>query len=228
MPAASIDIHVMDMDGAGIDLRRLSALLDDEEGERAERFRFDQDRRRYIARRGRLREILSQSLGCPASRIRFAWNAFGKPFVKEANLRFNVSHSRNIALVAIAHGRELGCDIELRDPRFASEQIPERFFSPSEIRALRDLDPTPQVEAFFNCWTRKEAYIKARGYGLSLPLDSFDVSLAPDEPAALLRGCNGWSVKSFEPVAGFQAAVVAEATDWRLNFQADGASHGCS
>ena len=142
----------------GVDLRRLSALLDDEEGERAERLRFDRDRRRYIARRGRLRELLSQSLGCPAPHVRFAWNAFGKPFVKETDLRFNVSHSHNIAVVAIAHGRELGCDIELRDPRFASEQISERFFSSSEARALRDLDPMQQVEAFFNCWTRKEAY----------------------------------------------------------------------
>jgi len=228
MSAASIDIHVIDMDGAAIDLSRLSALLDDEEAERAERFRFDRDRRRFIARRGILRELLSQSLGRPAALIRFGRNAFGKPFAMETDLRFNVSHSCNIVLIAMTHERELGCDIEMRDPRFAFERIPERFFSPAETIALRGLRPTQQIEAFFNCWTRKEAFIKARGCGFALPLDSFDVSLAVDEPAALLRGCDGWSVKSFEPVPGFQAAIVAEATDWRLNLRTDGASYGCS
>ncbi len=88
----------------------------------------------------------------------------------------------------------------------------------TEIRALRALAPGEQTQAFFNCWTRKEAYIKARGYGLSLALDSFDVSLCPDEKATLLRGCAGWSVESFEPAPGFQAAVVAPGADWRVRF----------
>jgi 4'-phosphopantetheinyl transferase len=215
MPTSSIDIHVFDMDGAGIDLHRLSALLEDEEHERAKRFNFDRDRWRYIARRGKLRELLSRSIDCSPSRICFARNAFGKPFMKDTDLRFNMSYSHNIALVAIAHGREVGCDIELRDPHFLSEQVFEAFFSSSEVRALRDLDPVQQVEAFFNYWTRKEAYIKARGCGLSLPLNSFEVSFVPGE-AAVLRGCDGWSVESFEAMKGFQAAVVAEGTDWRL------------
>ena len=110
--------------------------------------------------------------------------------------------------------------------KYDPEIQPERFFSAYEVGAWRDLDPTTRLEGFFNCWTRKEAYLKARGFGLSVSLDSFDVSLAPGVPAALLRGCDGWSVQSFSPAAGFEAAVVAEATDWRLNFQSNDGQSG--
>jgi 4'-phosphopantetheinyl transferase len=204
----------MDLDRA--DLARLYPLLDCDEREHAQRFRSETDCRRFIARRGLLRELLARYLGRSPWHISFAANEFGKPYLTDADLRFNLSHSRNIALVAIAKNRELGCDIEARDPDFPSGDIAEAFFSPAEARALRVLATAHQVEAFFNCWTRKEAFIKARGLGVSLPLHSFEVSLAPDEPAALLKGCAGWSVQSFEPLAGFQAAVVAQASDWQL------------
>jgi 4'-phosphopantetheinyl transferase len=195
-----IDVHTLDLDRPDLDLNRLYALLDDEELERSRQFHSDQLRRRYIARRGQLRELLSRYNDQSPADIRFV----------------NLSHSLNVCLVAIGRSGELGCDVERRDPTFPSEDIARAFFAPGEVRALETLDRSQQVEAFFNCWTRKEAYIKARGYGVSLPLDSFEVSLAPGEPPALLSGCDGWSVKSFEPVPGFQGAVVAQGTEWQL------------
>jgi 4'-phosphopantetheinyl transferase len=226
MSPIDIDIHVIDMDCADVDLKQLATFLSDEETARCARLRYDRDRYRYVVRRGQLREALSGYLGCSPSRVPLGYHALGKPLVDGTDLRFNVSHSRNIALFAIARGLELGCDIEMLDSSFAYDKIPERFFSAYEVGAWRDLDPTARLEGFFNCWTRKEAYLKARGFGLSVSLDSFDVSLAPGVPAALLRGCDGWSVQSFSPAAGFQAAVVAEATDWRLNFQSNDGQSG--
>ncbi|HEX5507501.1 MAG TPA: 4'-phosphopantetheinyl transferase superfamily protein [Pseudolabrys sp.] len=216
---AIVDVYAMDLDRADLDEDRIAEFLCEEESRRAARFRAELDRRRYIARRAGLRILLSRYLSVPARKLSFRTNGFGKPFLRESDLRFSVSHSAGTALVAIARERELGCDIEFRDPAFPSEKIAQAFFSASEVCALRRVDPSFQIEAFFNCWTRKEAYIKARGFGLSLPLDSFEVSLVPAEPAALLRGCDGWSVESFEPRAGFQAAVVAEGDDWKLNIR---------
>jgi 4'-phosphopantetheinyl transferase len=218
----TIDVYTMDLDHADPD--RLYALLDAGERARARRFCFDIDRRRYIARRGQLRELLADHLGGSPQSITLTSNEFGKPFLAGSDLRFNLSHSRNIALIAIARGGELGCDIEARDPSFPSGDIAEAFFSPNEARAFREIEAAHRVEAFFNCWTRKEAYIKARGLGVSLPLDSFEVSLAPDEPAALRIGCDGWSVQSFEPLAGFQAAVVAQGSGWQLRHRQISAS----
>ncbi len=175
-------------------------------------------RHRYVARRGILRELIGSYLDCDPAGVAFVHNAYGKPAIAQSDLRFNLSHSYGMALYAFCRSADVGCDIERRDPKFAAEQIPERFFSPDEVRALRSLPVNEQTEAFFNCWTRKEAYIKAVGRGLSIALDSFNVSLVPGEAAALLRGCEGWSVQSFEPTLGFQAAVVAQGANWRLNF----------
>jgi 4'-phosphopantetheinyl transferase len=208
----------MDLDDVGLDVGRFRDVLSAQERERAARFRFERDRRRYILRHGKLRELLSDYLNCAPARICFAYNSFGKPSVAGGALRFNVSHSHGTALFVFARGVEVGCDIERRDPRFVCDQIPERFFSALEAQTLRSLPASSRTRAFFNCWTRKEAFIKARGCGLSLPLDSFDVSLAPDEPALLLRGCDGWSVQSCEPAPDYQAAIVAEGADWQLNF----------
>jgi 4'-phosphopantetheinyl transferase len=217
MATSAIDVYWLDIDAEGVDDAGYRVFLSAEECDRASRFRFERDARRYIVRRGHLRQLLARYLDCIPSRIQFVSNPFGKPSVAASDLRFNLSHSHGMALFAIARGREVGCDIEQCDPQFASEQIPERFFSLHEVRALRMLAQRDQTQAFFNCWTRKEAYVKARGCGLSLPLDSFDVSLVPGEPAALLHGCEGWSVRSLAPVTGYQAAVVAQGSDWQLN-----------
>ena len=113
-----------------MDLYRFRAFLDNEECEQAKRFRLEKDQRRFIARRGKLRQLLSQLLDCEPSQVPLSRNSFGKPFVRKTDLRFNASHSRNIALIAVAHGQEVGCDIEARDARFASQVDFERFFRP--------------------------------------------------------------------------------------------------
>jgi 4'-phosphopantetheinyl transferase len=125
-----------------------------------------------------------------------------------SDVQFNVSHSHGMGLIAIARGRKVGCDIERIEPRFADEQIPERFFSPREVAALRALPESEQCEAFFRCWTRKEAFIKACGMGVSMALDSFDVTLG--ESAALLRGAEGWIVRAVEAPEGYAAAIVLQ------------------
>jgi len=217
MSAIDVDVYWTDLDGEGGSLHWFVDMLASDERQRAERFHSERDRRRYIVRHGVLRELLSLYLHGPPARIRLSTNPFGKPQIEGSDLRFNLSHSHGVALYVVAQGLEVGCDIEWRDPRLACEGIAEQFFSPREARALRALGPVRRTDAFFNCWTRKEAYVKARGCGLSLPLDSFDVSLAPGEPAALLRGGEGWSIRSFEPLPGYQAAIAAAGTDWQPN-----------
>ena len=203
---SAVDIYWTDLDRESSTLPWFLGTLSHDERERAARYRWERDRRRYIVRRGVLRELLSLYLHCPPAAIRLSSNPFGKPEIEAAALRFNLSHSQDVALYVIASGLEVGCDIEWRDPQLASPGIAEQFFSQREIAAMQVLGPARWAEGFFNCWTRKEAYLKARGCGLSIRLDSFDVSLTPGEPAALLRGCDGWSVQSFEPLPGCQAA----------------------
>lgn len=213
---ATVEVFWMALDTAAADPARFARLLSPGERARAERFRYARDRRRFVVRRGRLRELLADRIGCAPEEVRLACDAFGKPRIASSALSFNLSHSDGIALYAIARGREVGCDIEWRDERLAPRAVAERFFSPREVEMLNALPREAWVAGFFNCWTRKEAFVKACGLGLSAPLHAFDVSLAPGEPAALLRGGEGWSLRAFEPMAGLHAAVVAEGDDWRL------------
>ena len=167
----------------------LHTLAADEQA-RAERFHFERDREHFIVARGVLRAILGRYLNRAPERLSFCYGAHGKPALAgEAGadaIRFNVSHSHGVALYAVTRGREVGIDLERIRFDLAVLEIAERFFSRREVATLRTLPTEAQRQAFFRCWTRKEAYIKARGEGLSLPLDQFDVSLAPGEPAALL------------------------------------------
>lgn len=204
-----VDVYTIPLEPEAARLEPLYETLAPEERDRAQRFRFVADRRHYIACRGAMREILSHYLEVEPSAIRFTLNRYGKPMLVESDVRFNVSHSGQWAMLAVTRGRQVGIDIERMDPRFAQEQIPERFFSPREVADLRSLPAHEQVAAFFRCWTRKEAYIKARGMGLALELDSFDVTLRPDQAPALDRAGN-WSIRNLEAPAGYAAAIVAE------------------
>ncbi len=219
MQTGAVDVYVLNVATARARLGEFWAILSSDERDRAERFRFERDRERFVIRRGTLRELLALYLDEAPGRIRFCVNRFGKLSLPGRRLRFNLSHSHGVALFALAEGREVGCDIERSDPRFAADHIPERLFSAREASTLRALPTALQTAAFFRCWTRKEAYVKARGQGLSIPLDSFDVSLAPGEPATLLRGCEGWSVEAFEPVHDHPAAIVAEGADWQMHLR---------
>lgn len=222
------EVHVWRaaLDRAGACLDGVQEILAADERERAERYRFRKDRERFVAARGLLRRILSRYCGLPPGQLKFDYNAYGKPCLREEvngqDVRFNVSHSGGLALYAVGSGRALGVDVERIRARVCEEQIAERFFSPTEVADLRSLPAGLQPRAFFNCWTRKEAYIKARGEGLSMDLDRFDVSLSPGEPAALLkhrddaREASRWVLRDLRVDAGYVAAIAVEGHDWRL------------
>jgi 4'-phosphopantetheinyl transferase len=201
-------------------VRASAALLSKEERQRAARFAFDRDRNRFVVARGRLRELLAARLGVPPGSVELVYGARGKPALSprfaDAELYFNVSHSGDVAAYAFSHRREIGVDVErvrvIRD----TDDIAARFFSRRENEAYLALDQRDKLVGFFNCWTRKEAFIKALGEGVHHPLDSFDVTLAPREPAKILRvglaagdDCD-WVLHSFVSEPGFVGAVVIQ------------------
>jgi 4'-phosphopantetheinyl transferase len=220
-----IDVWQASLDPGSAILGELRTNLSDDEIARALRFRFDEHRNRFIAARGILRDILGIYLGRRPQAVEFIYGAFGKPDLKDrgagGEVQFNLSHSGELALFALAINTRLGIDVEQIRPGPADLAIAERFFSRSEVTSLRALPASLQAEAFFNCWTRKEAYVKALGGGLQIPLDSFDVSIAADEPVALHLSHDqeketNWSLRALHPAHGYAAALVAEGGDWQL------------
>jgi 4'-phosphopantetheinyl transferase len=208
---ALIDVWLMRLDLPDAQIASLADSLDNMERERAARFHFKRDRDRFIARRGQLRLLLDASGAGKAVALRYTANAYGKlALADQVKLHFNLSHSADVALCAVAHNVALGCDIEYRDPDLADPEVARRLFAPGEWRRFAALPGEQRTEGFYNCWTRKEAFIKAIGLGVSHPLASFEVTLAPGKPAAILSGGEGWSIASFEPLPGYQAALVAQ------------------
>ncbi|MDY6838556.1 MAG: 4'-phosphopantetheinyl transferase superfamily protein [Thermodesulfobacteriota bacterium] len=201
-------------------LESLKHCLSRDELTRAERFHFEKDRNRFIAARGVLRKILSAYCMTEPNQLSFHHNMHGKPALDPqcdgGGLRFNLSHSDGVALYAITRGREVGIDIERIRTDLEFDRIAERFFSPQEVATLLALPPHTQKQAFFACWTRKEAYVKARGDGLSLPLDQFAVSVAPDDAAVLLhtkgdpQNLSHWSLKALALGPDYEAALAVE------------------
>jgi len=205
-------IALVDLDVEAGMLARYASWLDIAERERAARFRYDRDRNRFVARRGQLRELLGRDLGIAPEALRLAEDSHGKPvLLDDPDLHFNLSHSNGHALIATARGMAIGCDIEWRNPELACPRVAKRLFAPEEYEALTALPPEQWTAGFFNCWTRKEAYVKALGLGLSYPLHAFTVSVAPGEPARFTSDERGWTLASFEPAPGFQAALVTGA-----------------
>jgi len=199
--------------------RQLEDSLAADEQLRADRFEFARDRRRFVVRRGALRVVLGWYLGTSPEQLQFECSRYGKPsLAAQAGvppIRFNLAHSAELAVIAVTHGREVGVDVERLDTRFDSLEIAERFFSPREAAGLRGRSRSAQTRAFFHCWTRKEAYLKARGLGVTWPLDRVEVSASPghaallsvfDDPAELSR----WSVQDLNPEPGYVGALVAE------------------
>lgn len=200
--------------------RQLRDLLTFDERARAARFYFERDRRCFVIARGILRTILARYLNSHRDCLPIAYTAYGKPYLADECghqwLRFNLSHSGELALFAFSRGRELGVDIERVRSNMEYRQIALKFFSEREASTLFSLPAESQQQAFFLCWTRKEAYIKGIGEGLTLPLSSFDVSFVPGEMAALLSAhgssheAGRWSLYALEPGAGYEAALVTE------------------
>ena len=204
-------------------IAQLRALLAPDELARAGRYHFEKDARHFVAGRGILRTLLGRYLARPPEHLCFEANAYGKPALAGGGpLSFNLSHSRGLALYAFTRGRAVGIDIEHVGAKVDCRQLAGHYFSPREVRTLLSLPDGSQRRAFFDCWTRKEAYIKARGEGLSRRLDAFDVSLAPGEPATLLRSDDPegegvcWSLRELSVADDYAAAIAIEGGGWGL------------
>jgi 4'-phosphopantetheinyl transferase len=186
------------------------ATLDTDERARAGRFHRAMDRDRFVARRGLLRTLLGRTLGLPPEAIVYTLGSHGKPAVAGATaLRFSSSHSHGLWACALSSGVEIGCDVERIEPALADPQVADRLFAPGERRRLAALAAADYPRAFFECWTRKEAFVKAIARGLSYPLDAFEVTCGPGVPARLASGGDGWDLQAFAPADDYCGALVA-------------------
>lgn len=198
----------------------LAEVCSPEEHARARRFRSEQDKQRFLARRGILRTILSQYGAGPPRHQRFTSTRYGRPALEplpdQPPLEFNTSHSQALFLCAVARTLTVGVDVEYVRAMRDAEQVAARFFAPGEYAAWRSLSGQDRLEGFFVCWTRKEAYIKATGEGLTRPLDSFEVSPGLEEPPRLLHdardpqnvSCFGFH--NLRPAAGYVASLAVQ------------------
>jgi 4'-phosphopantetheinyl transferase len=214
LPAHELHVWSASLERPPEAVRRMRAVLSEDELDRADRLRFEPHRSRFVVGRALLRGLLARYVGATPRELVFQYGEFRKPALPGGPC-FNLSHSGSVALYAFSGSAEVGIDVELEGRDLAHERVAERFFSPKEVRVLRSLPRSAQARAFLVCWTRKEAFIKARGDGLSLPLDSFDVTLVPYAPAALLRTawCSGeparWQMEDLsDRKAGYVAAVA--------------------
>lgn len=204
----------------------LFGLLSADERRRAERFYFEKHRRRFVASRALLRKVLGRYLGRDPAGLTFRYGLHGKPALAAPGgaetIDFNLTHSDERALLGVTRGRDIGVDLERLRPLANFEALARRFFAPGEAAALAEVPLPRKQEAFFNCWTRKEAFIKACGKGLAQPLDRFEVTLRPGEPARLLHidgsaeAARAWSLQALTPCAGYTACVAVRGHGGRL------------
>lgn len=230
-PLAPTDVHVwrVSLNRSAESLVDFGAILAPDEIKRANRFRFERDRRRYVVKQVLLRIILSEFyLDCRPAEIRFATNRYGKPHLKRPfngnNLFFNSSDSDELALFAFARIAMIGIDVECLRAVPDADSIAAQTFTRAENLALQALPPHQKQDAFFNCWTRKEAFIKAVGLGLSYPLKRFEVSIAPEETARLIsieedfQKSDGWSLISMTPMQGYIGALAIKMKKLSVKF----------
>lgn len=205
-------------------VKSFESSLSADESQRASQFHFDRDRFRFIVAHASLRDVLGRYLRREPRQLEFSANEFGKPQFLNRDIEFNLSHSGDFALIAVARGRNVGVDVELIREAVELENLATRYFSPREVSELMVLPVEQRTIGFFNCWTRKEAYVKARGRGLSLPLDGFDVSLTPNEPAVLrvtrpdAREASHWSLRSLDVDPDYAGALAVEGRSLELRY----------
>jgi 4'-phosphopantetheinyl transferase len=242
LPEDEVQLWRVDLEAIRADESRWQKVLSSDESTRASRFHFARDRQRFVASRAVLRTILAGYLAADPSSLSFSYSKKEKPSLGPAHaasgVMFNISHSGEIALFAFTRRREIGVDVEQLRSDFELEAIARRFFSVHEQNQLNDLPAQERADAFFRCWTRKEAYIKATGDGLSLPLTRFDVSLAAGETNALLAtrpdgldtdgvakdgsktdgsDAGSWLLREVPAGSGYIAALCVRGQDWKLN-----------
>ena len=205
----------------------MEEILSDDERARAERFRFQRQKKQYIAARGFLRIILGKYLEINPDQISFEYNMHGKPSICGASgdkIRFNLSHSDGLALYAVTGGREIGVDLERLQPFSLDERTIARCLTPLEIKRLQVLPVNAQTRFFFDCWTRKESYLKACGEGLMVSPNQIETSSFSESPAAevIKNDCETrqthWSFQNLPPIPGHAAALAVEGSNVRLKF----------
>lgn len=226
LPENEVHLWRIELDAVAAGELRWRGILSSEEQARADRFHFARDRQNFSATRALLRILLANYAECRPEELSFVYGDRDKPSLAQSpdagRVEFNVSHSGSRALLAFARGRELGVDVEQVRNNFDHEALARRYFSAAEQEALAALPQPQRCAGFFRCWTRKEAYIKAHGAGLSLPLSGFDVSLVPGEQNALLatRPDAGeaalWSLCEVEAAEGYEAALCVRGQGWVL------------
>jgi len=216
-----VDVWRLSLETLASSAPTLATCLSDSEKERAARFVFERDRARFIACRAVLRALIADHLDIEPADVLFVYGEKGKPSLANRRLFFNLSHSHNEARIAVSSEAALGVDVEyIRPPtRNTWVDLAQRFFSPAEIKALSNLPGSIQSEAFFACWTRKEAYLKLHGLGLSLPLDQFSVSVDPVSPAKLCStqwrpdDINQTAIYDLPTGSGYRSAIAIASTD---------------
>ncbi len=226
LPVDEVHLWRVDLPNVAKGEQKWEQILSADERARAARFRFSRDRQYFTATRALLRTILGGYLDSDPKALRFQYSENEKPSLSPIQspnpLEFNVSHSGDMALVAFAWGRAVGVDVEQLRENFDHAAIARRFFSEQEQHQLAALTPSEQYHGFFRCWTRKEAYIKSQGAGLSLPLHQFDVSLKPGDRNALLATrpdsveASRWSLQEAMASEGYVGAVCVRGHGWRL------------
>ena len=220
--ADEIHIWTVPLCVAPAELTRLGGMLSDSERERAARYLYAPAREQFTITRARLRLLLARYLGLDPTRVTFGTSNTGKPTLPGTPLSFNVSHTRGMALIALAVGLELGVDVESVRAQPTHLEMATRYFTPGEAQRLNALPPTESERAFFHVWTRKEAFLKAIGLGLSHGLERFEVSVPPDEPCRLLHidgdaaVAAGWTLMNLELGAGHVGALAVEGLGYRV------------
>jgi 4'-phosphopantetheinyl transferase len=227
VPLAADEVHLwrVDLEAIAGEEAQWSNILSDDERTRAARFHFQIHRQYFIAGRALLRRILAAYLAADSKELTFSYSSKNKPALAGTyanRLSFNISHSGEIALIAVTQNRQIGVDVELIRHDFDTAAIATRFFSEVEQEQLAALPAEQRHETFFRCWTRKEAYIKATGEGLSLPLRQFDVSIAPGSQDALLATrpdsaeSKRWLLRDVVVKTGYAGAICVSGNEWKL------------
>lgn len=219
LPEGDVHVWSIRLDGSEDRIRRLAQVLSRDEMDRANRFRFDVHRHRFIAARSAMRHLLAEYGGVDPQVLRFHYGHRGKPDLPDFPwLHFNLSHSEDRALLAVTRVAPIGVDIEYLRSMPDLMDIAERFFARGEVERLVRQPSSEHAPCFFRCWTRKEAYLKAVGEGLAIPLNRFEVTHEPDrEPRFLAfrdpkEAPEAWSLHHLDPEAGYFGAVALRAS----------------